>query len=147
MVVMGEDDDKRPEVAKENTMESQGDKETTTTGSGSGSSKKKATPRKFLTRAGAAVRRKQEQTVGTQITVMEQDLNPANIEMHELLLRRALATLEHLHMEYMGKNGMNPNLEPEKSYMDPFRSKVTRAVARHKSLDGIDLIKKLGHLN
>ena len=98
-----------------------------------GNNPKKPPARKFLTRAGAALRRKQEQTVSTQITSMEQDLDPNNINMHEVLLRKALATLEHMHGEYMAKNALDCNVEPEKSYMMPFQEKVTRAIVRHKS--------------
>ena len=116
---MEEDQSKRQGEAQDSTRDKEDveamDKEPAPPGTEVDSGKKKDPPRKFLTRAGAAMRRKQEQTVWTQVAVMEQDPDLGKIEMHELLLKRSLATLEHLHLEYMGKNKLDPNTEPEKS--------------------------------
>ena len=91
-------------------------------------------PRRFLTRSSAARRKQQEAILLAALGSMELDLVADNIPSHEALLRQLLSALEQDHMEFMVKEGLNPNAEPEKSYMLEYERKVDRAVNKHKKL-------------
>ena len=88
-------------------------------------------PRRFLTRSSAARRKQQEAILLAALGSMELDLVADNIPSHEALLRQLLTALEQDHLEFMIKEGLNPNAEPEKSYMLEYERKVDRAVNKH----------------
>ena len=80
--------------------------------------------RRFLTRTAAAGRKKQEASLATAIRAMELDLDPDNVPVHEVLLHQMLENLEREHHDFVGKESLDINLEPEKSYMLEFEGKV-----------------------
>ena len=73
--------------------------------------------RRFLTRTTATGRKKQEASLVTAIRVMELDLNPDNVKVHEALLQQMLQILEKEHNEFIMKELLDVNKEPHKSYM------------------------------
>ena len=86
--------------------------------------------RRVLTRTTAIGREKQEATVITAIHVMELDLNPENVHVHEVLLHQMLKNLETEHNDFVKKESLDINKEPEKSYMLEFEGKVSRALKK-----------------
>ena len=128
-------------VIEKDTMEGQGDTGETNeevsrtehqeqTGSGT-------KPRQFLTRASAANRMKAQATLITSIRAMEVDLDPGNYAVHDVLTGQLLDILEKEHNEYVGKEGLYINMEPEKSYINEFKDKLNRARDKHKTRLGI----------
>jgi hypothetical protein len=89
--------------------------------------------RRFLTRVTATGRKKQEASLVIAIRVMELDLDPENIKVHETLLQQMLGLLEDEHNEFIMKESLDVNTEPQKSYMSEFEGKINRALLRHKT--------------
>jgi hypothetical protein len=75
--------------------------------------------RRFITRTTATGRKKQEASLTTAIRIMELDLNPENVNVHEVLLH-LLENLETEHHNFVMKESLDINMEPEKSYMLEF---------------------------
>ena len=71
--------------------------------------------------------------VVTAIRVMELDLTPDNVKVHEALLQQMLQILEKEHNEFIMKELLDVNKEPQKSYMSEFEGKVSRALKRHRT--------------
>ena len=63
--------------------------------------------RRFLTRVTATGRKKQEASLVTAIRVMELDLDPDNIKVHETLLQQMLGLLEDEHNKFMMKESLD----------------------------------------
>ena len=90
-------------------------------------------PRRFLTRTGAARRRASEATLMTSIRQMELNTTWDNVHTHEESVRQMLKALEMDHNEYVVKEKLDINLEPERSYMSEFQGKVDRAIKKHRA--------------
>ena len=73
----------------------------------------------------------------TSIRAMEVDLDPGNYAVHEVLTGQLLDILEREHNEYVGKEGLDINMEPEKSCINEFKDKLNRARDKHKTRLGI----------
>ena len=84
-------------------------------------------PRRFLTRASAADRMKAQAALTTSIHAMEIDSDPANYVIHMVMTGQLLDILEREHNEYVVKESLDINKEPEKSYMKEYREKLQRA--------------------
>jgi hypothetical protein len=97
----------------------------------------KPTGRRFLTRATAADRMKAQAALTTSIRAMEIDSNPENYGVHQVMTGQLLDILEREHAEYVVKEGLDINIEPQKSYMKEYRDKLQRAITKHKTLLGI----------
>ena len=93
----------------------------------------KAPQRRFLTRSGAARRKKQESCLEVAIHQLALDLNPDNLGTHEQFLKQMLRDLEQDHLDYVAKENLDINLEPEKSYLNTFIRKVDKALEKHKA--------------
>ena len=104
----------------------------------SNQAKAKAKPQhRFLTRAGASKRKNQESTLMTAVHQLALETNPDNIQSHVAILGQMLKSLEQNHHEYVTKEQLDINLEPEKSYMLDFERKVKLAVEKQKKRLGI----------
>ena len=101
-----------------------------------GASAPGAKPRRFLTRASASNRMKAQALI-TSIRAMELDMDPGNFTVHEVLTGQLLDILEREHNEYVGKEGLDINLDPEKSYIKEFKDELERARIKHKTILGI----------
>jgi hypothetical protein len=64
---------------------------------------------------------------------MELDLNPDNVKVHEALLQQMLQILEKEHNDFIMKELLDLNKEPQKSYMSEFEGKVSRALKKHRT--------------
>ena len=73
----------------------------------------------------------------TSIRAMELDLDPGNFTVHEVLTGQLLDILEREHNEYVGKEGLDFNLDPEKSYIKEFKDELERARTKHTTILGI----------
>ena len=93
----------------------------------------KAPQRRFLTRSGAARRKKQESCLEVAIHQLALDLNPDNLGTHEQFLKQMLRDLEQDHLDYVAKENLDINLEPKKSYLSTFIRKVDKALEKHKA--------------
>ena len=96
--------------------------------------------RRFLTRAGASKRKKQESTLMTAIHQLELESNPDNIQSHAAILAQMLESLELEHHEYFVKENLDINAEPESIYMKEFERKVYMAVEKQKKRVGIQAV-------
>ena len=96
-----------------------------------------AKPRRFLTRASAADRMKAQAALTTSIHAMEIDSDPANYVIHMVMTGQLLDILEREHNEYVVKESLDINKEPENSYMKEYREKLQRAQTKHKTKLGI----------
>jgi hypothetical protein len=94
-------------------------------------------PRRFLTRASAADRMKAQAALTTSIHAMEIDSDPANYVIHMVMTGQLLDILEREHNEYVVKESLDINKEPENSYMKEYREKLQRAQTKHKTKLGI----------
>ena len=83
-------------------------------------------------RSSAARRKQQEAILMAAVGSMELELVPDNIPLNEAPLNQLLMALEQDHMEFVHKEGLDINREPEKSYMLEYENKVTRALNKHK---------------
>ena len=92
---------------------------------------------RFLTRLGASQRKNQESTLMTAISQLALETNPDNIQSHVAILEQMLRALEHQHHEYVVKEKLDINADPEKSYMSEFHRKVNLAVDKQKKRLGI----------
>ena len=90
-------------------------------------------PRRILTRTGAARRRASEATLMTSINQMELNTTWDNVHTHEESVRQMLRALEMDHHDYIQKEKLDINLEPEKSYINEFQAKVDRAFKKHRA--------------
>ena len=70
----------------------------------------------------------QEASLVTAIRVMELDRNPNNVEVHEALLQQMLHILDKEHNDFIMKEMLDVNKEPQKSYMSEFEGKVSKAL-------------------
>ena len=61
---------------------------------------------------------------------MELDLNPENVYVHEVILHQMLENLETEHHNFVMRESLDINREPEKSYMLEFEGKVSRALKK-----------------
>ena len=86
-----------------------------------------AKPRRFLTRASAANMMKAQAALTTSIRAMEIDSDPANYRIHMVMTGQLMDILEREHNEYVVKESLDINKEPEKSYMKEYREKLQRA--------------------
>ena len=73
----------------------------------------------------------------TSIRAIEVDLDPGNYTVPEVLAGQLLDILEREHNEYVDKEGLDINLDPEKSYIKEFKDKLERARTKHKTRLGI----------
>ena len=102
------------------------------------SAKAKPKPQhKFLTRAGAAKRKNQESTLMTAVHQLALETNPDNFQSHVAILGQMLKSLEQNHHEYVAKEKLDINMDPEKSYMLDYERKVKLAIERQKKRLGI----------
>ena len=85
---------------------------------------------RFLTRAGAAKRKQQESSLMTAIHQLALETNPDNIHSHSAILTQMLKALEQVHHEYVIKEKLDINQEPEKSYMLDYERKVQLALEK-----------------
>ena len=99
-----------------------------------------AKTRRFLTKKTASNRLKAQATFITSIRAMELDTDPGNYGVHEVLTGQLLDNLEREHNEYVGKEGLDINVESEKSYINEYKEKLNRATRQDST---ISLIK--GH--
>ena len=107
----------------------------------SSASKAKPQPqRRFLLRAGASKRKKQESTLMTAIHQLELENNLDNIQSHAAILAQMLESLEQEHHEYVVRENLDINQEPESTYMKPFERKVQIAVEKQKKRLGIQAV-------
>ena len=96
--------------------------------------------RRFLTRAGASKRKKQESTLMTAIHQLELETNLDNIQSHAAILAQMLESLELEHNEYVVRENLDINQEPESTYMKEFERKVHMALAKQKKRLGIQAV-------
>ena len=89
--------------------------------------------RRFSTRSQASSRKTAEVALLTGIRAMELDEVEGNIAIHLVLTEQLLRILEKEHGDYVTKEGLDMNKDPEKSYMKEYEEKVRRAVNKHKS--------------
>ena len=89
--------------------------------------------RRFSTRSQATARKTAEVALLTGIRAMELDEVEGNIGIHLVLTEQLLGILEKEHLEYVHKEGLDINIDPEKSYMKYYEDKVKRAVDKHKA--------------
>jgi hypothetical protein len=87
---------------------------------------------RFLTRTSSIDRKRQETTLTTAIRVIEHVLNLENLHIHEILLHQMLENLEIEHHDFIIKESLDINMEPEKSNMSEFEGKVSRALTKQK---------------
>ena len=96
--------------------------------------------RRFSTRSQASSRKAAEVTLLTSLRSMQLDEVEGNVSIHMVLTEQLLGILEKEHLDYVSKEGLDINKDPEKSYMREFEEKVRRAVDKHKakfvSVDG-----------
>jgi hypothetical protein len=71
--------------------------------------------RRFLTRTTASGRKKKEASLITAIHMMELNLDPDNAKFHEALLQEYLQDLEKEHNDFVMKELLDVNKEPQKS--------------------------------
>ena len=88
--------------------------------------------RRFSTRSQASSRKTAEIALLTGIRAMELDEVEGNIGIHLVLTEQLLTILEKEHGDYVIKEGLDMNQDPEKSYMKEYEDKVKRAVEKHK---------------
>ena len=69
----------------------------------------------------------------TSINQMELNTTWDNVHTHEESVRQMLSALEMDHHDYIVKEKLDISLEPEKSYMNEFISKVDRAFKKHRA--------------
>ena len=89
--------------------------------------------RRFSTRSHASSRKTAEVALLTGLRAMELDKVEGNIGIHLVLTEQLLGLLEKEHLEYVNKEGLDMNKDPEKSYMKEYEDKVKRAVEKHKA--------------
>ena len=77
------------------------------------------------------------QALITSIRAMELDLDPGNFTVHEVLTGQLLDILEREHNECVGKEGLDFNLDPDKSYIKEFKDELERARTKHTTILGI----------
>ena len=63
-------------------------------------------------------------TLITSIREMEINLDAGNYMVHKMLTGQLLDILEREHNEYVIKEGLDINIEPEKSYIKEFKEKT-----------------------
>ena len=68
----------------------------------------------------------------TAVHQLALETNPDNIQSHVAILGQMLKSLEQNHHEYVAKEKLDINLDPEKSYMLDYERKVKLAVERQK---------------
>ena len=61
------------------------------------------------------------------------DLNPDNLGSDETFLRQMLKDLEQDHIDYVMKEGLDINLDPEKSYPAKFVRKVDKVLEKQRT--------------
>ena len=61
------------------------------------------------------------------------DLDPDNVKLHEALLQEYLQDLEKEHNDFIVKERLDVNKEPQKSYMTNLKGKVSRAIKKHRT--------------
>ena len=64
---------------------------------------------------------------------MELDEVEGNIGIHLVLTEQLLGILEKEHLEYVQREGLDINIDPEKSYMKYYEEKVKRSIDKHKA--------------
>ena len=89
--------------------------------------------RTFSTRSQATSRKTAEVALLTGIRAMELDDVEGNIGIHLVLTEQLLGILEKEHLEYVQREGLDINIDPEKSYMKYYEEKVKRSVEKHKA--------------
>lgn len=89
--------------------------------------------RRFSTRSQAASRKTAEVALLTGIRSMELDEVEGNIGIHLVLTEQLLGILEKEHLEYVQREGLDINIDPEKSYMKYYEEKVKRSIEKHKA--------------
>ena len=92
---------------------------------------------RFLTRVCASKRKNQESTLMTAVHQLALESNPDNIQSHVAILEQMLRALEQQHHEYVAKENLDINQDPEKSYMLDFHRKVNLAIEKQKKRLGI----------
>ena len=73
--------------------------------------------RRFSTRSQAASRKTAEVALMTGLRSMELDEVEGNMGIHMVLIEQLLGILEKEHLEYVQREGLDINVDPEKSYM------------------------------
>ena len=72
--------------------------------------------RRFLTRATASKRKKQESTLMTAIHQLGLENNVDNLQSHAAILAQMLESLELEHHEYVARENLDIGKEPESTY-------------------------------
>jgi hypothetical protein len=75
----------------------------------------------------------EEASLVTTIRGMELDLDPENVTNHEALVQQMLQNLEREHNDFITKELLDVNKEPQKSYMSEIEGKVSRALKSHRT--------------
>ena len=88
--------------------------------------------KRSLTGSTSRERKKQEATLISAIQVMELNLNPEFLNVHEVLLHQMLQNLETEHNSFVMEQSLDINKELEKSYMLEFEGKVSRALKKQR---------------
>ena len=83
-----------------------------------------------MTRASAADRMKAQAALTTSIRAMEIDSNPENYGVHQVMTGQLLDILDREHAEYVVKEGLDINIEPQKSYMKEYKDKYDCVIIR-----------------
>jgi hypothetical protein len=89
--------------------------------------------RRFLTRATASGRKIKEASLTAAIHMMGLDLDPDNVRLHETLIQEHLQDVEKEHNDFIVKERLDLNKEPQKSYMTNLEGKVSRAIIKHRT--------------
>ena len=85
------------------------------------------------TRSAASDRKAAETALSTALRSLELEKDERNIGVHEVLCRQLLGMLDKEHQAYVSKEGLDLQIDPEKSYLKHFVDRVTRAVERKRS--------------
>ena len=74
-----------------------------------------------------------EASLITAIHMMGLDLDPDNVKLHKALIQEYLQDVEKEHNDFILKERLDVNNEPQNPYMTNLEGKVSRAIKKHRT--------------